>query len=95
MPLYASFKEIARTSSGGRQTREELEQAKMHLTSAYMKIYSSATSSVKRKDLRQQGMQEFRQWWAVYEQANEALKKKNPSLVDTDFYVENNMLMKR
>ncbi len=60
-----------------------------------MKIYSSATSSVKRKDLRKQGMQEFSQWWPVYEQANEALKKKTPSLVDTDFYVENNMLMKK
>ena len=95
VPLYASFKEIARTGAGGRQSMKELEQAKMHLTSAYMKIYSSATSPIKRRDLRKQGMQEFSQWWPVYEQANEALKKKNPSLVDTDFYVENNMLKKR
>jgi hypothetical protein len=95
VPVIAAFKKMEGEWVRKQQAKAQLDKAKQMLDSAYMKLYSSASSEVHRAELRRMGEKEFEEAYPLYLEANEELEKLDRSLVNNTYYVEDGQLKKK
>ena len=89
--LSASYRSAEGRDREIAQARDMLRKAKEDLTTAYAMLTFESTNKLLMKTRRQMGRDKFQQAWPNYERANAILRSIDPSLVDAEFYVDEEM----
>jgi hypothetical protein len=89
--LSASYRSAEGRDREIAQARALLDDAKRDLTTAYAMLTFESTNKSLMATRHQMGRTKFEEAWPKYERANEILRSIDPSLVDTEFYVDAEM----